>query len=113
MGKFVSFILSAVICLSATALPASAVDFQEIQSVSVKNDSSEVLECIMANRSEILITGMTAEAENIVIPEYIGGLPVVGIESYSFGNSEYSSSIKSVVIPKTVKYIGGCFFLLR
>lgn len=105
MGKFVSFILSAVMCISATALPVSAVDFKEIQSVSVKNDSSEVLECVMANRSEIWITGMTAEAENIVIPEYIDGLPVAGIESYSFSQSEYSSSIKSVVIPKTVKYI--------
>ncbi|MDE6519759.1 MAG: leucine-rich repeat protein [Ruminococcus sp.] len=106
MRKFISFILSTVICFSATTLPASAVDFQEIQAVSVKNDSSEVLEYVMANRSEIWIAGMTAEAENIVIPEYVDGLPVVGIESYSFGNSEYSSSIKSVVIPKTVKYIG-------
>lgn len=105
MRKFVYFILCAVMCLSATALPASAVDFQEIQSVSVKNDSSEVLECIMVDKSEIWITGMTAEAENIVIPEYIDGLPVTCIGSYSFSNSEYSSSIKSVVIPKTVKYI--------
>lgn len=105
MKKFVSLILSAVMCLSATALPASAVDFQEIQSVSVKSDSSEVLECIMVDKSEIWITGMTAEAENIVIPEYIDGLPVTCIGSYSFSNSEYSSSIKSVVIPKTVKYI--------
>lgn len=105
MKKFISLILSAVMCLSATALPTSAVDFQEIQSVSVKNDSSEILECVMVNRSELWITGMSAEAENIVIPEYIGGLPVVGIESYSFSFSEYHSSIKSVVIPKTVKYI--------
>lgn len=106
MRKFVSFILSTAVCFSTAVLPtALSSDFSEIQNISVKTENSDIFECIMANRSEIWITGLTAEAKNIVIPEYIGGLPVVGIDSYAIGNSEYKNSIKSVVIPETVKYI--------
>lgn len=106
MGRFVSLVLGTAVCFSTAVLPtASSADFSEIQNISVKADDSDVFEYVMANRSEIWITGMTAEAENIVIPEYVGGLPVVGIDSYAIGNSEFKNSIKSVVIPKTVKYI--------
>lgn len=103
MKKFVPFIVSTAVCFSMAVLPtALSADFNNI---SVKTENADIFECVMANRSEIWITGMKAEAENVVIPEYIGGLPVIGIDNYSFGNSEYKSSIKSVVIPETVKYI--------
>lgn len=105
MKIFFSLFLGAAVCFSLAVLPvSSAVDFQEIQTISVKNDSSEHLEFTMVNRSEIWVTGFDGEEENVVIPEYIDGLPVVGIDNYAFSVSAISG-IKSVFIPKTVKYI--------
>ncbi|MCM1133362.1 MAG: leucine-rich repeat protein [Ruminococcus flavefaciens] len=107
MRKFASFIMSAVVCLSTAVLPTvSAIDFSEIKNISVETADSDIFEYVMVERREIWVTGIKANAEKIVIPESYGGLPVVGINSYAFGNSEFKSSVKSVVIPKTVKYIG-------
>lgn len=106
MRRFVSLVLGTAVCFSTAVLPtASSADFSEIQNIRVKADDSDIFEYVMVERSEIWITGMKAEKENIVIPEYVGGLPVVGIDSYAIGGSDFKSSIKSVVIPKTVKYI--------
>lgn len=102
--------MSAAVCLSTAVLPTvSAADFSEVQNISIETADIEIFSYALKN-SEIWINNLKAEAEDVVIPEYVGGLPVVGINSYAFGNSEFKHSVKSVVIPKTVRYIGKSAF---
>ena len=122
MKKFVALILSALVCTSPVYAYAddsnetppidlvgdsdensSVDDSNETPPISLVDDSTEYIQFTMVNESELWVSGLTESVENLVIPAYADGLPVVGIDSYAF--MDYSNSIKSAVIPETVKYI--------
>ena len=48
------------------------------------------------------ITGLTHYGSKLIIPERLGEYTVTGIDTYAF----YECSFKSVILPKTLKYIG-------
>jgi hypothetical protein len=56
----------------------------------------------------ITITGYTGSDSEIIIPDTIEGLPVVGIGDYAFFNY---SSLTNVIIPGSVTSIGGGAFM--
>ena len=57
---------------------------------------------------KITITGYTGPGGDVVIPDTINGMPVVGIKNQAFG---YKSSLISVTIPGSVTYIGSYAFM--
>lgn len=46
----------------------------------------------------------------VVIPRYIGGLPVTKIDSWAFSAMTYDLDVNEIVIPDTVRYIGSAAF---
>ena len=67
----------------------------------IYNDSEygNTVEYVITDPSRLVICGYSGNAEEIVIPETIDGLPVVGIDKNVFNNN---TRLKSVTIPDTV-----------
>lgn len=55
-----------------------------------------------------IITGYLGSDEAVVIPDALGGHPVVSIANYAFSSQKYSgtSQLRTITIPDTVTYIG-------
>lgn len=62
------------------------------------------------NNDHVMITGYTGSASVLMIPEFIEGYPVTGIERYAFLMVD---TLTSITIPKSVSYIGNMFVFAR
>lgn len=56
------------------------------------------------------VSGYYGIDTNIVIPNYVNGLPVVGIEQEAFSSSYLKDSIENIIIPNSVLRIGNNAF---
>jgi hypothetical protein len=59
---------------------------------------------------KIHIKKYIGSGEKVVIPRYIGGLPVTKIDSWAFSAMTYDLDVNEIVIPDTVRYIGSAAF---
>lgn len=95
MKKLISVCL--LIVLIIAIMPLSSIDFV------VKAAKKGYFTYTVANREATIVEVDIAIGENVVIPDYLGGYSVTGISAEVFSGW---SSLKSVTIPKTIKYIG-------
>jgi len=59
----------------------------------------------------VRIIATTAQAPNVVIPETLGGKPVVELGQYLFNKSHYRKNLESVVLPEGLLVIGDGVFM--
>ena len=59
---------------------------------------------------KIHIKKYIGSGEKVVIPRYIGGLPVTKIDSWALSAMTYDLDVNEIVIPDTVRYIGSAAF---
>lgn len=59
----------------------------------------------------VRIVATTAETPRVVIPETLGGKPVVELGEYLFNKSNYQKKLESVVLPEGLQIIGDGVFM--
>lgn len=71
------------------------------------NDLSALLSDEQAGNEYVILTSYVGNAETLTIPQYIGGIPVIGIE---MGTVSGSAALKTLVLPPSIRYIAHTAF---
>ncbi|MBR3932673.1 MAG: leucine-rich repeat domain-containing protein [Clostridia bacterium] len=109
--KFLSVILCLLLCLSVVPLSESAVAKAEIiypdHYIPYYSEYGTIYYVVENNEACIVACDKYEYVTDLVIPSEIDGYPVTGIAEYAFMNN----SIKTVIIPDSITYIGaGAFY---
>jgi len=98
MKKLVLMLLAALLCLGAAAAEDEIATFTE-----------GMFEYVLTEEGAVLVNCRFGEAlpESLVLPETLGGMPLVGVGGNAFNTSEYDydECIQYIVLPEGVTFL--------